>query len=469
MRCAKLRVPLDRSGALPGSVELRVARVRAERPTATAVPDVPLGRAGRRRRRRDDRRAARRPAARCATSPSSASTSAARGAAGCCAAASSSATSACAPPAPARRARSGSARERVVLHDARHRRGHGGDPARGRARTSSRCSGSPTAPSSRSPTRARYPDRVERLILDSVVDPDETDPFGLAGLPGDGADAARAVPGRLPRRHRRPGRRPRRADRPAARRAAARRLVRRARAAPSRQRDARSKIADLLYDADYARPCAPACRWRCARRWTTATPRRCCAWSRSPRRSRRRRGTSRPRATRRCARRRRCHGRAARRSPSASRVAKANALALPPEAFWPFDAEVAYADEIDLCLRWPDPGRPPRAPGRRLSGRADAAAPGRGGPPHAAGGVGAHRHPHPGRAARHRAGRRARDRRGRPERLRPAPAAALRRRRAVRARCPRVPTDVPATACRRVAFGGAGAGAWARAGGSGGR
>ena len=44
-------------------------------------------------------------------------------------------------------------------------------------------------------------------------------------------------------------------------------------------------------------------------------------------------------------------------------VAKAAALALPPAAFIPFDAEVAYADEIDLCLRWPDPGQPPRATG----------------------------------------------------------------------------------------------------------
>ena len=28
MRCAKLRVPLDRTGGLPGSIDLRVARVR---------------------------------------------------------------------------------------------------------------------------------------------------------------------------------------------------------------------------------------------------------------------------------------------------------------------------------------------------------------------------------------------------------------------------------------------------------
>ena len=51
-------------------------------------------------------------------------------------------------------------------------------------------------------------------------------------------------------------------------------------------------------------------------------------------------------------------------------VARARALALPPaSAFAPFDAEVAYADEIDLCLRWPDSPagrpRPPAAPTRR--------------------------------------------------------------------------------------------------------
>ena len=44
-------------------------------------------------------------------------------------------------------------------------------------------------------------------------------------------------------------------------------------------------------------------------------------------------------------------------------VARDRALALPGSAFAPFDAEVAYADEIDLCLRWPDPGQPPRALG----------------------------------------------------------------------------------------------------------
>ena len=63
VRCAKLRVPLDRSGALPGNVDLRVARVRLSEQAPAAVPHVPLRRAGRRRRRRDDRRAAHDPQA----------------------------------------------------------------------------------------------------------------------------------------------------------------------------------------------------------------------------------------------------------------------------------------------------------------------------------------------------------------------------------------------------------------------
>ena len=52
--------------------------------------------------------------------------------------------------------------------------------------------------------RARAPGGVERLILDSVVDPDDADPFGLAGLPRDGAHAAALCPD-LPRLSADPG------------------------------------------------------------------------------------------------------------------------------------------------------------------------------------------------------------------------------------------------------------------------
>ena len=95
------------------------------------------------------------------------------------------------------------------------------------------------------------------------------------------------------------------------------------------------------------------------------------------------------------------------------RVAREGAAALGPAAFFPFDADVAFADEIELCLRWPDPGRPPRAGGRRLPGRAGAAAAGGGGPADAAGVLGPHRVAAPALDARDRARRRPRRGRGR--------------------------------------------------------
>jgi pimeloyl-ACP methyl ester carboxylesterase len=209
-----------------------------------------------------------------------------------------------------------------------------------------------------------YPSRVERLILDSTVDPDESDPFGLAGFramaptlralcpdgcqgvsPDPAADLAvltaklRAAPLRGSRYNAR-GQRRRGTVRPIA-------------------------VADLMYDADYnpalraglpvavraaldhddaapllrllaasslyAAPSAP--REFSAARYGTVCEETPLPWPR---------GT--PLADR-------------------FRVARERALALPPSAFFPFDAEVAYADEIDLCLRWPDPGRPPRPPG----------------------------------------------------------------------------------------------------------
>ena len=70
-------------------------------------------------------------------------------------------------------------------------------------------------------------------------------------LPGDGADAGRAVPRALPRRDRRPGRRPRPAGRQAARRAAARRRPT-APAAPARRGKLTAlALSDLMFDSDY--------------------------------------------------------------------------------------------------------------------------------------------------------------------------------------------------------------------------
>jgi pimeloyl-ACP methyl ester carboxylesterase len=209
-----------------------------------------------------------------------------------------------------------------------------------------------------------YPSRVERMILDSTVDPDESDPFGLAGFRAMAPTLRSLCPGRCRGVSADPG-----ADLTA--------LTAKLRAAPLRGKwyGARGKVrrgtvrptavADLMYDADYnpalragvpvavraaldhddaapllrliaasslyAAPSAP--REFSAARYGTVCEETPLPW---------------PRGT-----------------PLADRfaVARERALALPPSAFFPFDAEVAYADEIDLCLRWPDPGQPPRATG----------------------------------------------------------------------------------------------------------
>ena len=212
-----------------------------------------------------------------------------------------------------------------------------------------------------------YPARVERLILDSTVDLDDTDPFGLAGframaptlraLCPDGCAGLTADPV---------------ADLTA--------LVARLRVTPLRgtwftaEGERRSgtvtpvALADLMYDADYN----PALRAglpvavRAALDHGDAAP-----LLRLLQASKAFALPSRPREF--------SAGRYAtvceetplpwpRGTPLADRfgVARALALTLPPSAFAPFDAEVAYADEIDLCLRWPDPSRPPAATGGAL-------------------------------------------------------------------------------------------------------
>ena len=209
-----------------------------------------------------------------------------------------------------------------------------------------------------------YPRRVDRLILDSVVDPDESDPFGLAGFRAMGPSLPALCPDALPRPQRRPRRRPGGADREAARRTAARLLVRRARAPPARHaapdRDRRPALRRRLQPGAARRRADGGARGaRQRRRGADAAP---------AGRLRRLRVPSDPRdfsAARYAAV---CEetplpwprGTGARRSLGGR---PRRALALPGSAFAPFDAEVAYADEIDLCLRWPDPGRPPRAAG----------------------------------------------------------------------------------------------------------
>ena len=209
-----------------------------------------------------------------------------------------------------------------------------------------------------------YPTRVERLILDSTVDPDDSDPFGLAGFRAMAPTLRSLCPagcaGVSPD--------------PAADLAA---LTAKLRAAPLRgawygARGQRrtgtlrpTAVADLMYDADYN----PALRAgvpvavRAALDHDDAAPLlRLLAASALY-------AAPSPPGEFSAAR----YGAVCEETPlpwprgtplaDRFRVARDRALALPPSAFFPFDAEVAYADEIDLCLRWPDPGRPPRAVG----------------------------------------------------------------------------------------------------------
>jgi len=209
-----------------------------------------------------------------------------------------------------------------------------------------------------------YPGRVDRLILDSVVDPDESDPFGLAGFRAMGPSLASLCPDRCRGVSADPG-----ADLTA--------LVAKLRAAPLRGSwfDARGRrhtgtvrpiaIADLLYDADYN----PALRAgvpmavRAALDNDDAAPMlRLLADSDAYSLPSDPRDFSAARYAAVCEETPLPWPRG---TPLADRfaVARDRALALPGSAFAPFDAEVAYQDEIDLCLRWPDPGRPPRVIG----------------------------------------------------------------------------------------------------------
>ena len=206
-----------------------------------------------------------------------------------------------------------------------------------------------------------YPQRVERLILDSVADPDDADPYGLAGframpptlrslcrLDCVSTDPAADLSALVARLRRTPlrgevftagGKRLREAVRPVA-------------------------IADLMYDADYlpalragipaavraglAGDAAPLLRLlRISASFAGPSPpadfsaaRYAAVCEETP--------LPWPRGT-----------------PWADRlrIARQGAAALGPEAFFPFDAPTAFADEIELCLRWPDPGQPERPAG----------------------------------------------------------------------------------------------------------
>jgi pimeloyl-ACP methyl ester carboxylesterase len=186
-----------------------------------------------------------------------------------------------------------------------------------------------------------HPDRVERLALDSVADPDDRDPFGLAGFRAMGPTLAALCPAAC---------RGVSAD-PAADIA---RLVRRLRRAPLPGL-APVRIADLLYDADYLPPLragVPAAV-RAALGGDAAPLRRLAAvgdqlaaWLPPPR------VFSNARYATVCEETPLPWDPAA---PFAARMgeARARAATLGAAAFHPFDFATAAADEIELCLRWP--------------------------------------------------------------------------------------------------------------------
>ena len=209
-----------------------------------------------------------------------------------------------------------------------------------------------------------HPEHVQRLILDSTVDPDDTDPFGLAGFRAMAPTLRALCPDACAGL----------AADPAADLAA---LVARLRQAPLRgtwytQTGERRRgsvtpvaLADLMYDADYnpaLRAALPVAVRGALDHGDAALLLRLLRVSdgyavRSPARefSAARYATV-------------CEDTPlpwARGTPLDQRaaVARSLALTLPPAAFAPFDAAVAYADEIDLCLRWPDSTRPAAAPG----------------------------------------------------------------------------------------------------------
>ena len=268
-------------------------------------------------------------------------------------------------------------------------------------------------------------------------------------LPGDGAVAGRAVPDRC---------RGVTAD-PAGDLA---RLADRLRAAPLRGSSTGRAgggpatltalaLADLMFDSDYnpaIRAGIPAAVRAALDHRDPAPLLRLADAAAGPRRAPAGRASSPPPATRRCARRRRCRGRAARRSASARRGPATRRPARAGRVL-PVRLRGGAADEIDLCLRWPEASARAGA-GRRLPGGPGADPPGRRGPAHAAGGLRARRGGAAGRAAGGRAGGRARGRGRRPVALRRAaavrvparPAARRRRASAWRRACPR-------PACRR--------------------
>jgi pimeloyl-ACP methyl ester carboxylesterase len=199
-----------------------------------------------------------------------------------------------------------------------------------------------------------YPARVERMLLDSVVDPDDEDPFGLIPIRAIGA----TLQGLCPERCKNTSGDAvgdlsqlvdelRQAPMSARIRVGSRRVVRTLDPV---------KIADLLFDADYApelRTGVPAAVRAALTHRNPAPLLRLIEAARPLADPGRPQDFSSARyATI-------CEETAlpwARGTPFEQRLpeARRRAAELGTDAFRPFDFDVARADEIDLCLRWPE-------------------------------------------------------------------------------------------------------------------
>jgi pimeloyl-ACP methyl ester carboxylesterase len=206
-----------------------------------------------------------------------------------------------------------------------------------------------------------YPDHVERLILDSVVDADDPDPFFTVGFRAMGPSLRSLCPHHCRTLTADPG-------------ADLARLVAQVRANPLQAfaydnlgRSHRINITptallDLMFDTDYQ----PSLRAAVPNAVLAALNGDGAALARLIRESRRFNDLGSPREFS-VAR----YGTVCETTPlpwdpgtpidQRPAVAQQRIAAVPPSAFLPFDPASVVEDEIDLCLRWPDVPRPPSA------------------------------------------------------------------------------------------------------------
>ena len=198
-----------------------------------------------------------------------------------------------------------------------------------------------------------HPDRVDRLILDSVVDPDDRDPFGLAGFRAMGPSLAGLCPDGCSGVSRRP------VELVAA-------LAARARTRPLRgssydrrgrrhtQHIGPTAIADLLFDSDYNPPLRAAvpAAVKAALRGDSAPLARLVAEGNGLAELPSPKSFSSARYATVCEETPLPWDAS---TPLADRLGEARRRAgeVGPAAFFPFDLTTAAADEIGLCLHWP--------------------------------------------------------------------------------------------------------------------